>query len=67
MLQTVRNCIENLPEEPFADFYQDYVQRTQDRILARTIAVDSMRFTSLEDMNTVLESLNTMTEELKRL
>lgn len=67
MLETVKNYIANLPTTSFSDYYQDYVASFQHRSVNHQIEVDSHKFKSIDDIETVLKGLNTLTEELKRI
>ena len=67
MLASIRDCIDNLPAEDFEHFYQDYVMEVQDTIMNHRIGVDSLKFTSLDQIGSVLIGLNQMTEELKTI
>ena len=67
MLKTVRRYIDGLPDTRFPDFYQDYVMESELRVRNHRIKIDSVRFTSLDNISVIIEGLNHMTEELKTL
>lgn len=67
MLQEIKRYIEELPDEPFEDYYQRYVKASQDRIIRKDLKVASQSFTQLEDTAEVIKGLNKLTEELKRI
>lgn len=66
MLETIKQCINNLPDKSFDDLYQEYIVETQNRIMNHQLNIDSHRFRSIDDINTVLKDLNKLTEELKK-
>lgn len=66
MLETIKRCIDNLPNELFEDVYQEYIVETQNRIMNHQLNIDSHRFRSIDDISTILKDLNTLTEELKK-
>lgn len=67
MLATIKTAIANLPDVDFEDFYQSYVEHSQDSIIDNDIERSSKLFTGINDLTEVLQGLNTLTEELKRL
>ena len=66
MLETIKEKLNEPPLVSFEEFYQSYVEETQDRILRHQIAVDSHKFRSIDDINTIVRDLNSLTEELKK-
>lgn len=66
MLSSIKQTIDNLPDKDFAEFYQDYVIETQDRIIEHDLSLAGRAFQNLEDVTYLLQGLNALTEELKK-
>ena len=67
MLETIKKCIEDLPDKSFPDYYQEYVMEAEQRVMQHRINIDSHRFVSIDNMSDIIAGLNQMTEELKTL
>ena len=67
MLQIVKDYIEDLPQDKFEDFYQQYVSHIQDEIINKDIQRASKLYTQIDDMAPLVSCLNILTEELNRL
>lgn len=67
MLETIRNCINNLPDKDFPELFQEYVIESEQRATKHRINIDSHRFTSIDSITAIIAGLNQMTEELKSL
>lgn len=68
MLQTIKECIQSLPDMKFKEYFQDYVRSVQDKIILQ----DGQQATSifkdnLSDTQSILQGLNKLTEELKSI
>ena len=67
MLETVKAYIETLPNKSFPELYQDYVMSAQHKVSEHRLDIDKHRFTSIDNMSSLVAGLNEMTEELKQL
>ena len=65
MLDTIRQCIKELPSESFEVMYQRYVKDVQDKIIDHDICLANHSYKSIEDINQLVVGLNILTEELK--
>ena len=62
MLQTIKSCIEILPDKSFSEFYQDYIIQSQNKISDHQINVDKHRFTSIDNISSIMSGLNERTQ-----
>jgi len=67
MLATIKQAIEELPSTDFGEFYQTYIEKSQDSIIDHDVNRTSKLFTNIEDLTSAVQGLNILTEELKRL
>lgn len=67
MLRSIRECITNLPQKNFDEFYQDYITQIQDSIIEHEVVQTYSKLDQMEDELTIIEGLNELTEELKRI
>lgn len=67
MLQTVRNYINSIPDEPFEKFYQRYVIESHNKILEARASRVEKQLTRIEDASIIIKGINELTEELKKL
>lgn len=57
LLQTVRNCIENLEDVPFYDFYMNYISDVQD--MSVNIEIGHIKNSHIVDICTLSKLVNT--------
>lgn len=67
MLETIKQAVEELPNETFGEYYQKYVMQSQDSIIQHDVSFAGHQYHSLEDIPQLMQGLNTLSEELKRL
>lgn len=65
MLVAIKQTINDLPDQSFADFYQDYVVSSQLNALEHEFNVARSAYTQLDDVNQIMKGLDILTEELK--
>ena len=67
MLKTIKQAIDDLPEQTFSEFYQSYVSDVQDQIIQHDIGLASTCYKSLEDTRDLIKGINEIAEELKKI
>ena len=64
MLQTIKNCIINLPQESFGAFYQRYVASCEDSIVDSDVRAVESEISSLCKIPELITSINELTDSL---
>lgn len=67
MLETVKQCISDLPDSKFDDFYQDYIVASEKMIIDSDLNVAARDYREIEDACKIIQGINKLTEELKFL
>lgn len=62
-LQTVQTTIQNLPDVSFEDYYQQYVQDSQDMIVSKEASLLRASLTSLKDVTKADKEISDMIKE----
>lgn len=64
MLETVKNYIRSIPDEPFHVYYHRYILEFQDDMLNREAGYLSKKVSKLEDLTSAEVAISAMQKEL---
>lgn len=64
MLETVKNYIRSIPDEPFYTYYHRYILEFQDELLSREANHLSKKVSRLEDLTSTEVAVSAMHKEL---
>ena len=67
MLSSVKQSILDLPQEDFGEFYRRYVIDSQDTIINHDLSLADRVFKSISNVTEIIQGLNIISEELKRI
>lgn len=67
MLDTIKQAIVDLPDIPFEEYYQQYVQECSSRVVEHNVQRSSLEFRNIEDIPSAIKGLNTLTSEFTRM